>query len=166
MRQKKWRGSLLFVIVLTIMGVTVGLRLYGSETYTAAETLNTSAPQLGSTSPTIPSPNTTDVPQLPATVPSPSAPPTAAKSINGAVVDTPYGPIQVNVTFVARTITAITELQAPNDRSRSVQINSYASPILMQEVLNSQSSNIDTVSGATYTSEGYAQSVQSAIDKL
>jgi len=48
---------------------------------------------------------------------------------------------------------------------RSQQINSYAAPILLQETLSTQSANIDTVSGATYTSEGYIQSLQSALDK-
>ncbi|MEO6943069.1 MAG: FMN-binding protein [Terrimesophilobacter sp.] len=165
MRQKKWRGTVLFVVILAVLGVTVGLRLYGSGLQTAAVALTTSAPQLGSTSPNIPSPNTTAVPQSPQPAPSPAAPP-ATKSIDGAVVDTPYGPVQVSVTFTASKITGITELQAPNDRDQSVQINNYAAPILKQEVLKSQSSSIDIVSGATYTSEGYAQSVQSAIDKL
>ena len=88
------------------------------------------------------------------------------KTIDGQVEQTAYGPIQVSVTFVDSTITAVTELQAPNDRGRSVEINQQAAPILEQEVLAAQSANIDTVSGATYTSEGYAQSVQSAIDQL
>lgn len=169
MRQKKWRGTVLFVVILAVLGVTVGVRLYGSGLHTAAVALTMSAPQLGSPSPAIPSPSTTAVPQSSAValppVPVAAAPP-ATKSINGAVVDTPYGPIQVNVTFAGSKITSINELQAPNDRDQSIQINDYAAPILMQEVLNSQSSKIDTVSGATYTSEGYAQSVQSAIDKL
>jgi uncharacterized protein with FMN-binding domain len=47
-----------------------------------------------------------------------------------------------------------------------MEIASYSVPVLSQEVLSSQSANVDTVSGATYTSEGYLQSVQSAIDKL
>jgi uncharacterized protein with FMN-binding domain len=56
-------------------------------------------------------------------------------------------------------------LQSPDGSNRDIAINSQALPILQQEVLASQSANIDTVSGATYTSEGYIQSVQSAIDQ-
>ena len=44
-------------------------------------------------------------------------------------------------------------------------INSYAAPMLRQESLTAQSARIDIVSGATYTSEGYAQSLQSALDQ-
>jgi len=86
--------------------------------------------------------------------------------VNGAVEQTPYGPLQVRITATGKKITAVDVLQSPNDRQRSVEISAEATPILAQEVLKSQSANIDTVSGATYTSDGYRQSVQSAIDKL
>ncbi|MEO8908573.1 MAG: FMN-binding protein [Microbacteriaceae bacterium] len=69
------------------------------------------------------------------------------------------------MTFSDTKITSVTELQAPNDRDRSVEINAQAEPILKQEVLASQSAHVDSVSGATYTSQGYTASVQSAIDK-
>jgi uncharacterized protein with FMN-binding domain len=48
---------------------------------------------------------------------------------------------------------------------RSAEISNYAAPILRQEVLKAQSANVDTVGGATYSSQGYLASVQSAIDK-
>jgi uncharacterized protein with FMN-binding domain len=163
MRQKKWRGTELFAVILMVLGLTVGLRLYGSGLQTGVQAA-TSAPRPGATAPSIPAPSATTAPPSPAAVPSPPA--TATKSIDGAVVQTPYGPIQVSVTFTGRTITAVKELQSPTDHRRSVEINNYAEPILAQEVMDSQSSHIDTVSGATYTSEGYAQSVQSAIDTL
>ena len=159
MRQKKWRGTALYVMVLMALGLTVGLRLYGSGLQTATAALSASAPQSGTASSATPAPSGTTATQSPATA-------TATTSVNGTVEQTPYGPIQVSVTFTGRTITSVKELQAPNDRNRSVEINNSAEPILLQEVLNSQSARIDTVSGATYTSEGYAQSVQSAIDKL
>jgi uncharacterized protein with FMN-binding domain len=164
MRQKKWRGTALFITVFMVLGLTVGLRLYGSGLHAAAIALSTSAPQTGTTSDSAQSPNSsTAPPQAPASVPAAA---TATKSIDGAIEQTPYGPIQVSVTFSGSKITAVKELQAPNDRNRSVEINNSAQPILAQEVLKSQSSHIDSVSGATYTSEGYALSVQSAIDKL
>ncbi|MBW8871612.1 MAG: FMN-binding protein, partial [Leifsonia sp.] len=98
--------------------------------------------------------------------PSPSASAsTASTTVTGSAVDTRYGAVQVEVTFSGNTITAVKTLQSPDRDGRDVEINDQALPILEQEVLASQSANIDTVSGATYTSEGYIQSVQSAIDQ-
>jgi len=161
MRQKKWRGTMLFVTILAVMGATVGLRLYGSGLRTTAVALATSVPQTANDP--APSQAETTAAPSPAAVASPAA---ASRSINGAVVQTPYGPIQVSVTFVNNRITSVKELQAPRDQDRSIEINASAEPILAREVLKSQSARIDTVSGATYTSEGYARSVQSAIDRL
>jgi uncharacterized protein with FMN-binding domain len=71
----------------------------------------------------------------------------------------------VKVTFSGSTITAVDTVQAPSENGRDIEINQRALPILEQEALASQSAAIDTVSGATYTSEGYIQSLQSAIDQ-
>jgi uncharacterized protein with FMN-binding domain len=85
--------------------------------------------------------------------------------VTGSAIDTRYGAVQVEVTFSGNTITAVKTIQSPDRDGRDIEINDQALPILEQEVLASQSANIDTVSGATYTSEGYIQSVQSAIDQ-
>ena len=61
-------------------------------------------------------------------------------------------------------ITASTLLQVPHEAGRTDRINSQAAPILNQETVQAQSAQIDTVSGATYTSDGYVRSLQSAID--
>jgi uncharacterized protein with FMN-binding domain len=58
----------------------------------------------------------------------------------------------------------VTTLQAPNGNRRDLEINSYAVPQLRSEVLTAQSANIDVVSGATVTSEGYINSLQAALD--
>ena len=71
----------------------------------------------------------------------------------------------MSVTFTTGKISAVQALQSPSGRGQSVEINSYALPILAQEAVAANSSNIDTVSGATFTSQAYAQSLQSAIDK-
>ena len=55
--------------------------------------------------------------------------------------------------------------QYPNGNSQDVEIARYALPILIQETIDQQSANIDMVSGATYTSAGYIQSLQSALDQ-
>jgi uncharacterized protein with FMN-binding domain len=83
---------------------------------------------------------------------------------NGGAVDTRYGPVQVQITLSAGKITAAQTLQVPQESDRDVRINTEAVPILVQETLQAQSAQIDTVSGATYTSDGYTRSLQSAID--
>jgi uncharacterized protein with FMN-binding domain len=84
--------------------------------------------------------------------------------VTGPVVDTQYGPVQVRVTLQGRRIVDVAALQLPNDRSRSVEISNDAAPRLRAEALQAQSANIDVVSGATYTSEGYIRSLQAALD--
>lgn len=86
------------------------------------------------------------------------------RTITGGVEDTPYGPVQVRVTLTGTRIVDVTSEMLPNDNGRSREINDYAAPLLRQEVLDAQSAQIDTVSGASYTSDGYARSVQSALD--
>jgi uncharacterized protein with FMN-binding domain len=84
----------------------------------------------------------------------------------GDPVSTQYGDAQVRVTVTNGKITAIDALQLQGNDPRSVQISSSAAPILQQEALSSQTADIDAVSGATFTSASYAQSLQSALDKL
>ncbi|MCC2274333.1 FMN-binding protein [Streptomyces sp. ET3-23] len=86
-------------------------------------------------------------------------------TFTGDVIDTDYGPVQVAVTLQQGRLTAVKALQVPSDRGRSQEISSYAVPRLTQEALGAQSAQIDAVSGASYTSEGYTQSLQSALDK-
>jgi uncharacterized protein with FMN-binding domain len=74
--------------------------------------------------------------------------------------------VQVRVTVNDGKITAIQGLVLTGNDPRSAQISSFAEPTLQQEALSKQSAAIDAVSGATFTSAGYAQSLQSALDKL
>jgi uncharacterized protein with FMN-binding domain len=89
---------------------------------------------------------------------------TGTKTVTGDTVQTRWGPVQVRVTIKNGKITDVTALQYPSENPRDQQINSYAIPQLRSEALAAQSASIDTVSGATYTSEGYQQSLQSALD--
>ncbi|MFM2078026.1 MAG: hypothetical protein RJA49_1916 [Actinomycetota bacterium] len=82
----------------------------------------------------------------------------------GGVSQNRWGPVQVQVVYAGGQITDVQILQYPNDRNRSVSINQYALPILIQETIQAQSSNINGVGGATYTSNSYYQSLQSALD--
>jgi uncharacterized protein with FMN-binding domain len=89
----------------------------------------------------------------------------APRSVDGDPVDNRYGTVQVRVTLSGNTITDVTALQMPSDRQRSAYISQQAGPYLRQETLQAQSARIDIVSGATYTSDSYAQSLQSALDR-
>ncbi|SFI77308.1 FMN-binding protein [Amycolatopsis sacchari] len=84
-------------------------------------------------------------------------------TVDGPVVDSDYGPYQVRVTFSGSRITDVTLITEPGDR-HSQRIANRAAPTLRQEALQAQSAHIDTVSGATATSEAYAQSLQGALD--
>ncbi len=84
-------------------------------------------------------------------------------SFPGSVIDTQYGPVQVEAVLKGGRLSNVVVLQQ-TDGGRSSQIDSYALPLLTAEALKAQGANIDVVSGATYTSTGYAQSLQAALD--
>ncbi|MFE9767361.1 FMN-binding protein [Streptomyces sp. NPDC005808] len=89
---------------------------------------------------------------------------TTTGTLTGSTVQTRYGPVQVRVTLKSGKITDVTAVTYPQDNPRDQEINSYAIPQLKREAISAQSANIDTVSGASYTSDGYRQSLQSALD--
>ncbi len=101
--------------------------------------------------------------------PTTAAPTTAAAAgtgtYTGSAVNTRWGIVQVQITVANGKITASKAVQYPQNNGRDVQINAYAVPTLNQEVVSAQSANIDTVSGATVTSGGYLQSLQSALNQ-
>lgn len=103
---------------------------------------------------------------------SPSAAPSSSTSttsvsgtFTGSAIQTRYGNMQVEIVVASGKITDVKVLQSTNREQRSVEISSQADPILRSEVLQAQSANVQMVSGATYTSDGYLQSLQSALDK-
>jgi len=73
--------------------------------------------------------------------------------------------MQVAIVVSGGKITDVKALQLTNQGGRSVQISNYAAPILRKEVLAAQSAKVNSVGGATYTSEGYLTSLQSALDQ-
>jgi uncharacterized protein with FMN-binding domain len=88
-------------------------------------------------------------------------------TVTGKVAQTRWGPVQVQLTTDASgTITSVEVVQYPSGNREDEQINSYALPRLVQATLDAQSADIDMVSGATVTSEGYLQSLQSALDQV
>ena len=91
---------------------------------------------------------------------------TGTRTATGDVEPTQYGNAQVRVTVSGGKITKIEALQLQGNDPKSVAISSYAEPLLRASALSKQSADIDMVSGATYTSESYQASLQSALDKL
>ncbi len=86
-------------------------------------------------------------------------------SFTGQDAPNQYGDVQVRVTIAAGKITDVQALTLPSDRQRSAEISQQAGPLLHDEVVQAQSAQIDILSGATFTSDSYAQSVQSALDQ-
>ena len=86
-------------------------------------------------------------------------------TFTGSATNTRYGPVQVQITVTGGKIVDVQAVEYPTDNSRDRQINERASPQLVSETLNAQSADIHLVSGATYTSQGYRDSLQSAIDQ-
>ncbi|WP_308169466.1 FMN-binding protein [Paenarthrobacter aromaticivorans] len=93
-----------------------------------------------------------------------SAESTTAATYDGASVRTRFGTVQVQVTIQDGKITEVVPLQLTDAERKSAQISSRAAPVLRSEVLQAQSANVQTVSGATVTSEAYLTSLQAALD--
>ncbi|MGW4439292.1 FMN-binding protein [Streptomyces sp. NPDC004596] len=92
------------------------------------------------------------------------APAAGTRTVTGDTVQTRWGPVQVRVTIRSGKLTDVTAVTYPTENPRDQEINGYAIPQLRREALAAQSADIDMVSGATYTSTGYKQSLQSALD--
>jgi uncharacterized protein with FMN-binding domain len=88
-----------------------------------------------------------------------------ATTYTGPSTDTRWGPVQVAITVANGKITDVTVPVYPNGNGRDEEINAYALPILTKATLESQDGNVDMISGATVTSQGYATSLQGALDK-
>jgi uncharacterized protein with FMN-binding domain len=98
------------------------------------------------------------------TTPSPTPTATRTVTVNGDLVDTDYGPVRVQLTMQGGRIIRARAVDHPQGGGQTDAINSFAIPVLDKEAVAAQSSKIDTVSGATFTSGGYRQSLQSALD--
>lgn len=143
-----------------IAGALPGASLPGAGTSTSTSTGAASTDTAGAG----PNPSSSTTPKSSTSSSSHSA--ATTKKVDGTAVETQYGIVQVEVTTRGSTITNVQFLQLTAFDQRSQEINSAAAPILLQETIKAQNSNIDTVSGATFTSEGYIQSLQSALDQV
>jgi uncharacterized protein with FMN-binding domain len=161
-------------VIFSILGTVLGLvallsfKSHGAHPTAAGGLPSAALPSTSSAPSTNPPPA-----GAPSSAASSTGPPHPASSaaapvsriVVGDSVDTRYGTVQIKVTLSGSTISQVSFVQLTAFDGRSEQINSDAAPILLQETLAAQSANIDTVSGATYTSQGYQQSLQSALDK-
>jgi uncharacterized protein with FMN-binding domain len=104
--------------------------------------------------------------QSPVPSPSPSPSPTGANgTFTGSDFPNRFGDVQVRLVISNGRITDVQAVQLPYDRQQSAYISQVAGPMLREEVLQAQSAQIDIISGATYTSDSYAQSVESALQQ-
>jgi uncharacterized protein with FMN-binding domain len=160
------RGAVLAMSAISVAVVGLGLRASTkpAEDQTVGSVLPTrsAAASRSGTKPPRTTPVPSKTPSHPRTTASPSKP--ASVTVNGALVDTPYGPVQVQLRVRAGRIVAAKAVVRPQGESQTDSINSQAVPQLDQEVIQAQNGRIDTVSGATYTSTGYRASLQAALD--
>ncbi len=155
---------------LTLGGTVAGLAaLLSFKTHTVAAAAPAAAPSAPTVSASTTHPATTGgAASSPAskmgTTKHSASSPAAIRTVTGTVDNTQYGPMQVQLTLDGTKITKVTVLQRTDDGSESNEIDGNAIPRLTSETLAAQSAQIDAVSGASYTSSGYIQSLQSALD--
>jgi uncharacterized protein with FMN-binding domain len=153
--KRKWQGTTLFVAIFAGLAGTVGLRLLQSPV-PAVGTSNAGAAPATTSPSTSRSHSASGSPASGNTV----------RTISGASENTPYGNVQVDVKFTGKKISDVTVVTIPDSSGYDQSVAHAVPPTLLNEILASQSTKVSTVSGGTYTSVGYLQSVQSAIDKL
>lgn len=161
------RIVMFFMSTLTAVVLLFGYHTSTSSRAVGGETAFVAAAQGGSVT-SSPAPAVT-VPTASAAATTATAAPTtaaaASSTVTGDVADTRWGPVQVQLTLQNGKITDVSVIQYPNGNGKDEEINATALPILVQETKSAQSAKIDMVSGATVTSEGYVNSLQSALDK-
>jgi hypothetical protein len=151
-------------LLLALASTAAGLAAVLSfKTHSSADTSNVAAPAAGAQSGTSGTPAGTG--SATAAPKGSTAATAGTRTLAGAVDNTPYGPMQVEVTLQGRKITAVKVLQQTNTGTESQQIDANSIPQLTRETLTAQSARIDAVSGATSTSAGYIGSLQNALDK-
>jgi len=157
--------------LLSIGGTVVGLvalldfKSHGSAGFAPVSLPHTPTPSTQATPSTqVPPAGTTAVPGK-KPVASTSAAVNVARKVSGDPIQTYYGVVQVSVALTGSHIDNVSFLQLTANDGTSQYINSQAAPILVQETIAKQSAQIDTVSGASYTSDGYVRSLQSALDR-
>ncbi len=92
--------------------------------------------------------------------------PAGETAVNGHVASTAYGPVQIQLIMRNSKIIKVAVLEQPANTLHDIQIGAVAFPKLISETLAAQTAKIDAVSGASYTSAGFQQSLQGALHEL
>jgi uncharacterized protein with FMN-binding domain len=159
------------IVLWSMSTLTVLVLLFGYHTSTSSQASATAgssvvSPVQGGTSSGNAAAGTTTAPDDGATsATGASGGSSGTATVTGDAADTRWGPVQVQVTVADGTLTDVSVVEYPDNNGKDRQINARALPILVQETLDAQSAKIDMVSGATVTSEGYLESLQSALDE-
>jgi uncharacterized protein with FMN-binding domain len=149
------RGAIALFLTVAGLALLLSFKTPAAPTSASLTVVETAAPTSGSANAIAAAGPTTD----------PTAAAGRSGTYAGTAVQTRYGTVQVQVTVANGKITDVAMLQYPSADPHSSQISQYALPTLIQETLQAQSSQINSVSGATFTSQGYLQSLQSALDQ-
>lgn len=157
MRTRAILGSILSASAILIVGGELG-----ATTHTSPATVSTSQSEAVAPG-DVSTPN--PVPQSGAAQGAQSAQTVTDGTFLGSSASTRFGQVQVQVTIAGGSIADVTAVHLTDADGRSVQISNRAAPLLRQEVLAAQSAQVQIVSGATYTSEAYLTSLQSALDQ-
>ncbi|MEI8058482.1 MAG: FMN-binding protein, partial [Actinomycetes bacterium] len=88
-----------------------------------------------------------------------------SKKVTGASIDVGYGLVQVQAVVKGGKLVDVTAVALPNNDNHSARISEQAFPMLVQQALQAQSSNISGISGASYTSYGFVKSLESALSQ-
>ena len=105
------------------------------------------------------------IPSIPPESSAPSSSKLKDGTFTGSNVDTVYGPVQIQVVIKGGKIVDVAFVTMPDDLGHTQEVSNESGPLLEKETLAKQSADIDFVSGATQTSEGYQQSLQSALNQ-
>jgi uncharacterized protein with FMN-binding domain len=163
------RAPIAIVSTVAGVGALLGFRTHpftaGTRVGSGISTSSTSSSSSTSSIPTTTVPGSTTTTTNGGTGTDGAATSTTERSV-GQLEVTQYGDVQVEVTEIAGKITDVEATTLTGDEPRSDQINADAAPLLRSEALVAQSASIDAVSGATYTSDAYIASLQSALDRL
>ncbi len=164
MRTRAVLGSIFGSVAVLVIGWQAGAAAAAAHSASTSAAATTSGTTSGTTTPSTSTGSTSST----SSTGSPSTPASkssSSKTYTGASADTPFGTVQVKITVASGKLTDVTAVHLTDDGGRSVEISNYAAPILRKEVLAAQSANVSSVGGATYTSQGYLTSLQSALDQ-
>jgi uncharacterized protein with FMN-binding domain len=154
----------ILTVVATVV-IVVGLLHYKTSSAPSSLRINVAGSQASTPATSGPAPGASPDPNASPTPSAQASGGTGTRTITGPVETNQFGPVQVQISVSGGKVTNVKTLQVPTDRARSAYISSIAGPLLTQEAVQAQSANIDNVSGASYTSYSFAQSLQAALSQ-